>query len=208
MKVKVKVCGITSLSDAMAAAILGADALGFIFYKKSPRFIEPERARKIISNLPPMVKTVGVFVDEQPENIKEIGKICGLDLFQLHGEESPEFCKSLMPRSLKAIRIRDKARDEEIHAYKGSVRGILLDTWSKDAKGGTGQTFNWEIARDIVKGFEVPVILAGGLNPENIKDAIKKVKPYGVDVSSGVEKAPGVKDQRLLEEFFMALKGI
>ncbi len=208
MKVKVKVCGITSLSDAVAAAILGADALGFIFYKKSPRFIEPERARKIISRLPPMVKTVGVFVDEEPENIKEIGEICGLDLFQLHGEESPELCKGLMPRSLKAIRIRDKARDEEIHAYKDSVRGILLDTWSKHAKGGTGKTFNWKIARDIVKGFEVPVILAGGLNPENIRDAVKKVRPYGVDVSSGVEKAPGVKDHGLLEEFFMALKGI
>ncbi len=208
MKIKVKVCGITSLPDAMAAAEMGADALGFIFYQKSPRFIGLERAREIISSLPPMVKAVGVFVNEEMETVKKTGEFCGLDLFQLHGEESPGFCKSLEPRSLKAIRVKDEARAEDIHPYKGSVRGILLDTWSEDARGGTGKTFNWEIARSVVKELDLPVILAGGLNPQNIREAVTRVNPYAVDVGSGVEKAPGVKDHKLLEEFFMALKGI
>jgi phosphoribosylanthranilate isomerase len=195
--VRVKICGITNLDDALLAAEMGAQALGFIF-AESPRRIDPSEAEIIIRSLPPLVKTVGVFVNEDPERIKEIVTFCGLDLIQLHGNESPEIGRTLMPRSIKAFRIQNEGDVENIKRYHGTVRAILLDTFQKGKAGGTGRTFDWSLA---VKAKEagLPVILAGGLRPENIREAIAAVKPYAVDVNSGIEERPGKKDPVLMK---------
>ncbi|MBI4764906.1 MAG: phosphoribosylanthranilate isomerase [Deltaproteobacteria bacterium] len=195
---KVKICGITNLEDALLATEMGADALGFIF-AESPRRIDPAKAKTIIRSLPPLVKTVGVFVNEDPVRIKEIASTCGLDLIQLHGGESPEISRNLMPHSIKAFRIQNERDLENIKRYQGAVRAILLDTFQKGKAGGTGRTFDWALA---VKAKEtgIPLIMAGGLGPENIQEAITTVKPYAVDVSSGIEKRPGKKDPVLMKQ--------
>ena len=195
---RVKICGITNKEDALLAAKLGADALGFIF-APSPRRIAPEKARSIISIIPPFVTTVGVFVDERPETIREITLFCGIDLVQLHGDESPDVCEGLMPRTIKGFRIRDRSDMESVTPYKGKIRAILLDTYERGKRGGTGETFDWDL---VVKEKEagVPIILAGGLTPANIVDAISTVTPYAVDVNSGIEERPGEKDHILMKE--------
>ncbi|OGP50758.1 MAG: N-(5'-phosphoribosyl)anthranilate isomerase [Deltaproteobacteria bacterium RBG_13_43_22] len=194
---RVKICGITNLEDALLATEMGADAIGFIF-TESPRRITPIKAKAIIHNLPPLVKTVGVFVNEEPARIKEIKSVCGLDLIQLHGDESPEICRDLMPYSIKAFRIQNQRDIKNIKRYQGAVRAILLDTFQKGKAGGTGKTFDWSLA---VKAKEtgIPVILAGGLGPDNIREAITIVHPYAVDVNSGIEERPGKKDPVLME---------
>ncbi len=202
--VRVKICGLTRLEDARLAISLGADALGFIFYPRSPRYILPEKAKEIIAQLPPYVTTVGVFVNEPKESIIKIMNLTGIDMIQLHGEESPGFCASFFPRVVKAFRIREIDDLSEIINYKGRVRAILLDTFVRGIPGGTGQTFNWELALE-AKKLGIPVILAGGLSPENVADAIKKVDPFGIDISSGVESSPGLKDQVKLRDLFKAL---
>ena len=202
--VRVKVCGITNLDDAIMAAKLGAHALGFIF-AKSPRKINPEKAREIIFRLPPFVQTVGVFVDQDEKMITEIVELCGLDLVQLHGDESPQFCSRLMPRVIKAIRVKERASLHSIKQYTGKVKAVLLDTWSAEAHGGTGKGFDWDLAVE-AKQFGIPIILSGGLNPANIKEAIRRVKPVAVDVNSGVEASPGKKSAALLEQFFNEIK--
>ena len=195
---KVKICGITNQEDASAAVEHGVDALGFIF-AKSPRQIEPEKARAIIRSLPPLVTAVGVFVNEDPTRVREIVDFCGLNLIQFHGDESPDMCSEFMPRSLKAFQIKDEASLERIKPYNGRVRAFLFDTYSKEKRGGTGKTFDWGLA---VKGKELgmPVILSGGLSPTNIKEAILKVRPYAVDVNSGIEISPGKKDHGLMRQ--------
>jgi len=198
--VKVKICGITNYGDALFAAESGADALGFIF-APSPRRIEPVAAREIIRRLPPFVKTVAVFVDETPEKIKEIIAYCGTDLVQLHGKEPPEFCEQLMPGVIKAIAVKDGAVLMDIKGYSGRAGCILLDTYSEKTAGGTGKVFNWELAVKI-KAMGMPVMLAGGLRPSNIIEAIATVKPYAVDVNSGVEERPGKKSHELIKELF------
>lgn len=198
--IKVKICGITNIEDALLAADLGADALGFIF-AESPRQIDSEKARAIIHELPPFVKTVGVFVNEEPEKIKEIQLECGLDLVQLHGDESPEQCRNLMPYSIKSFRIKDETGIKGIDKYKGAVRAILLDTYQKGKAGGTGKTFDWSLAIK-VKEIGIPIILAGGLGPENIQEAIATVKPYAVDVSSSIEEKPGKKNPDRMKALF------
>lgn len=174
-------------------------ALGFIFFPRSPRYISPEKVREIISKIPPFVQTVGVFVDEEGERIRKIAKFCNLNLIQLHGQEPPSFCGELGLSTIKAIRIKDKGNLEAIPKYKHKVKGILLDTYKSSKLGGTGETFNWDLAIK-AKRFGIPIILAGGLRPDNIKSAIETVKPYGLDVNSGVEKAPGIKDEKLIKE--------
>lgn len=202
--VKVKICGITNYEDAMFAAESGVDALGFIF-ASSPRRIEPAEAREIIRGLPPLVKTVGVFVDEDPERIKEIVGYCCLDIVQLHGNESPDVCERFMPGVIKSIRVKDDASIKGLEDYKGKTKGLLLDTYSEKAAGGTGRTFNWDLAIG-AKEMGMPVILAGGLGPSNIVEAVLKVEPYAVDVSSGVEERPGKKSHTLIREFFEKLR--
>ncbi len=180
------------------AAEMGVDALGFIF-ARSPRAIPPEKARRIIRCLPPFVQTVGVFVNEEPARIREIMAFCGLDLVQLHGDESPEMCESLMPRCVKAIRVRSSSSLQEVGSYAGKVRALLLDTYSEGKKGGTGSTFDWDLAGE-AKNTGIPIILAGGLHPDNIEEAILTVRPFAVDINSGIEQSPGEKSRFLMEE--------
>lgn len=196
-KVLVKICGITNLEDASLAVELGAAALGFIF-AASPRQITPQKARDIVKTIPPFVKTVGVFVDEQPAAIKKMIHYCGLDLVQLHGNESPDLCNQLMPHAIKAFRIKDGACLKTGRLYFGKVRALLLDSYSKQKAGGTGKTFDWRLAIEIKK-LGIPVILAGGLDPSNIDQAIRTVKPYAVDINSGVEERPGKKNFSLMK---------
>ena len=197
-RIRVKFCGITEREDALGAVNLGADALGFIF-APSPRRILPEKARRIINALPPLVKTVGVFVNEKVALIREHINYCGLDLVQLHGDESPEICRELLPFTIKAFRIKDESSLQTIGDYHASVRALLLDTYCEDKAGGTGKVFDWQLAVKI-KETGIPVILSGGLGPSNIEAAIRVVKPYAVDVNSGVEERPGKKSYRMMKE--------
>lgn len=202
--VRVKICGITNREDALSAVAAGVDALGFIF-TQSPRRISPEKAARIIAELPPFVRSVGVFVNEDPSRIQEIIAGCGLDLVQLHGEESPEICLDLMPRVIKAFRIREEKDIRAMTEYRGKVRAVLLDTFQEDRAGGTGRTFDWSWA---VKAKEtgLPLILAGGLGPENILAALKTVRPYAVDINSAVEERPGKKDPRLVKKLMNEIR--
>jgi len=204
--VAVKICGITDYEDASIAVELGAAALGFIF-AHSPRQVTPQKARDIISTIPPFVKTVGIFVNQDPIEINKIMRYCGLDLVQLHGDESPDFCDELMPYTIKALRIKDEASPRTAQAYRGNVRALLLDTYSKDKAGGTGETFDWQLAIKIKK-LGIPIILAGGLGPSNIEGAISIVRPYAVDVNSGVEERPGKKSFSLIKDLMEKVKRI
>ena len=202
-KVKVKICGITNLADASTAVRLGADALGFIF-APSPRRIAPQTARAIIRAVPPFVKTVGVFVNEAPATIREVMQHCGLDLVQLHGDESPALCKKLMPCTIKALRLKNESSLQTSQPYYGKVKALLLDTYSKEKAGGTGKTFDWKLAIKI-KEQGTPIIISGGLAPSNIVAAIHTVRPYAVDVNSGVEKCPGKKSHILIKALMAEL---
>jgi phosphoribosylanthranilate isomerase len=204
--VRIKICGITNLDDARLAAELGAHALGFIFYAKSPRFVRPDAAREIIRNLPPLVMTVGVFVDEEAGVVKDIAETAGLDWVQLHGQESPEYCRSLQRRVIKGFRIKDAHSLSLLPVYRRSVQAFLLDTYKAGTTGGTGETFDWTLARQAKELG--PIILAGGLTPGNVAQAIKAVQPAAVDVASGVEAAPGKKDPEKLRAFFEAVKQV
>nr|WP_320048427.1 phosphoribosylanthranilate isomerase [uncultured Desulfuromonas sp.] len=200
--VKVKICGITSLKDALAAVEVGADALGFVFYPPSSRYITPEAAAEIIRQLPAFVTTVGLFVNECPEVIEQVVETCLLDVVQLHGDESPQQCYSANARVIKALRIRDEESLVGIEDYP--VTSLLLDAWCDQAYGGTGKVGRWDLARQIAE--KNVVILAGGLTAENVAQAVRDVAPYAVDVSSGVESAPGVKDQALMSAFVQQAK--
>lgn len=196
--IRIKICGITNLEDALTAIRFGADALGFVFYPRSPRVVTPEMAKEIIAQLPPFVSIVGVFVDEDRDRLIQIAYETGLDIIQLHGSEPPEYCEGLNKKVIKAIRVKELMDLEPLRHY--NVSAFLLDTYSPEAIGGTGRIFNWEIAIE-AKRFG-NIILSGGLNPENIEDAIKMVQPYGVDVASGVEGGvKGRKDHTRLRQF-------
>ncbi|MDA8156810.1 MAG: phosphoribosylanthranilate isomerase [Actinomycetota bacterium] len=199
--VKVKICGITNIEDAMAAADSGADAIGFMFYEKSPRYITPSRAAEIIKKLPPVITTVGVFVDMPGREVLEIMRGAGLDVAQFHGSEPPEDC-AIAKRAIKAIRIRELSDLNAMRHYK--VSAFLLDAWSPDAPGGTGQIFNWSVALDAKPLGRI--ILAGGLTPENVAEAVRMVRPYAVDVSTGVESGKGIKDHSKMREFIHRAK--
>jgi phosphoribosylanthranilate isomerase len=200
---RIKICGITNLKDALLAAALGADALGFIFYPKSPRALAPEAARAIIQQLPPFISTVGVFVDEEAATVRELAARVGLDWLQLHGKESPEYCRSLGRRVIKGFRIKDQSSLGDLAIYRDAVQALLLDTYKKGQTGGTGESFDWQLARE-ARQFG-PIILAGGLKPDNVARAIKTAQPEAVDVASGVEAAPGEKDPEKLRAFFEAV---
>ncbi len=201
--VKVKVCGITNLNDALSACHSGADAVGFILYPKSKRFIKAKDVRKITSQLPPFLTKVGVFVNEDPRDVLEILSYAHLDFAQLHGDETPEECEYVgANRVIKVFRLKSEEEVEKIGPYVGKVRAILLDTYDSKVYGGTGKPFDWKVALKVKERFpEFPLILSGGLNPENVKRAVEIVKPYAVDVSSGVEAEPGVKDGEKVKAF-------
>jgi phosphoribosylanthranilate isomerase len=199
---QIKICGITNKENALYAAQCGAAALGFIFYPPSPRYIKPEDAKKIISILPGNLVKVGVFVNEQPEEIKRVMEYCALDMIQLHGDETPEYCRRFPAyRLIKAVSLNN---DNDVeYAYSFDVAAILVDTRHDGLYGGTGKKSNWELARLV--GNIKPLILSGGLNTENIADAIIKVVPTGLDINSGVEISPGVKDHAKIERLFAAI---
>jgi phosphoribosylanthranilate isomerase len=204
--IKVKVCGITNSDDAQAAVEAGADALGFVFYRQSPRYVEPQVVRHIIAMLPPFVLPVGVFVNEDAKKVRDLMDGCGLALAQLHGDETAAYCETLGRPVLKAIRLRNRGTLLAMAEYQGRarVRGFLVDAFSEEAYGGTGYVADWSLAAEAAKAAQV--LLAGGLTPENVGDAIRRVRPYGVDVSSGVEAGPGKKDRAKIEAFIRAAK--
>ncbi|MFN3966394.1 MAG: phosphoribosylanthranilate isomerase [Endomicrobiia bacterium] len=209
---KIKICGITNYEDAMYSVTLGADFLGFNFYSKSKRKISIDTAKEIISKLPDTFVPVGVFVDEEIDKIKEIVERCNLNMIQLHGKESPEYCNELKLKIenekikiIKAFRIKTEGTLKYIARYKNVADYFLLDTYVPEIEGGTGETFNWEIAIE-VKKFNVPIFLAGGLTPENVKEAVMKVQPYAVDVASGVERFPRRKDYNKLRDFITIVR--
>lgn len=201
--VRVKICGITNLDDALTAVEYGADALGFVFYEQSPRFISPEKAGEIIAHLPPLVPAVGVFVNAHPSRINEVIGSSGIDIVQLHGDEPQDVC-AMWPRVIKAFRVMDMTDLQVLQKYR--VSAYLLDAYSGDLWGGTGQVFNWDIAVEAKRYGRI--ILAGGLNPGNIEKAARFVRPYAVDVSSGVEKEKGIKDHQRMREFIKIVKTV
>lgn len=200
---RVKICGITTLPDAIAAVRAGADALGFMFYEQSSRRLSIEAAAAIARELPPFVAKVGVFVDPARESVKEAIAKCHLSAVQLHGTESPDFCCSLDAAVIKAFRMQGPASLDQLVNYPTSA--WLLDSYVPNQPGGTGERFNWELAVK-AKAFGRPIVLAGGLTPENVASAVEQVQPYGVDVSSGVESAPGKKDAGKMRAFVAAAK--
>jgi phosphoribosylanthranilate isomerase len=203
---RVKICGITSLEDASLAVRLGVHALGFVF-ARSPRQVSPEAVRNIVRGIPPLVQTVGVFVNESPSRVKEIMAFCGLDLAQLHGDESPDDCEALTPRAIKALRLRDELSLAAAKSYRGKVRAVLLDSYVKGRRGGTGTTLDWDLA---ARGLElgIPVILAGGLNPGNVRRAVSVVRPFAIDVNSGVEERPGRKSPALMDRLMEIVRNL
>jgi phosphoribosylanthranilate isomerase len=196
---KIKICGITNKRDAIAVAELMPDMMGFVFYNGSKRYVEPKTVRDIVNELPPFIAKVGVFVDMEKSKVIEIAEECSLDMLQFHGDETPGYCADLKDpyKIIKAFRIKDAGSLKGINDY--DIDFYMLDSYSSKEKGGTGEIFNWKI----IDNFEFlrPVILSGGLTPDNVRDAIEKVSPYGVDVSSGVEMSPGKKDILLMKKF-------
>jgi phosphoribosylanthranilate isomerase len=210
---RVKICGITNLEDAMVAAEGGADLIGFVFVPASPRYIEPERAAEIVSSVKTNCKAprfVGVFVNESLAHIRTVAGIAQLDLVQLHGDEPMSMVRMLSPQAYKALRPRDEAeRLAQLSEYRASVHGnepaFIVDAFGAKTYGGTGQPADWNLAARMA--CEFPILLAGGLNPENVAEAIRAVRPWGVDVSSGVEWEPGVKDHEQIMRFIQVVKG-
>jgi phosphoribosylanthranilate isomerase len=200
----IKVCGITNLDDALAAVESGADALGFNFYRRSPRYVEPARAREIVGRVPPEVLCVGVFVNEESEAVRRAAAESGVGAAQLHGDESPSYCADLAGlRVIKALRVGDDFAPE--HATEYRAEAIMLDSFSATERGGTGRTFDWMVARR-TRELVPKLYLAGGLAPGNVALAIRTVEPFAVDVCSGVESRPGHKDLRLMREFIAAAR--
>jgi phosphoribosylanthranilate isomerase len=201
---KIKICGITDIQDAEAAIALGADALGFNFYKRSPRYIEPAKAKSIVEALPPIVSLIGVFVDEfSPDRVMSMTHAMGMGTVQLHGSETAEYIKHLSElRVIKAFRVDATFDASQVSRY--AVNAYLLDAYEEGVHGGTGRTFNWDLAIEAKKYGRI--ILAGGLGPENVYEAIRKVEPYAVDVCSGVETEPGKKDFKKLDALFREIR--
>lgn len=195
---RTKICGITTPQAALDCARAGADAIGLVFYAKSARAVTASRAAEILSKLPPFVTSVGLFVDAEPAEVQAVLDLVPLDLLQFHGDESPAYCEQFTVRYIKALRMRPEADViADIQAHRNAV-GVLLDTWTSGQAGGTGQPFDWS---RVPQGLDTPLILAGGLDPDNVQEAVRTVEPYAVDVSSGVESSPGNKDPERVRTF-------
>ncbi len=204
MPTRVKICGITSPSDAQAAAAAGADAIGLVFYAPSPRAVDIGAARAIVAALPPFVTRVGLFVDAAPEEIERVLSSVALDVLQFHGRETPADCERFGRPYLKAITMGEGVDLRAAEVRYAAAQGLLVDSYQKGRPGGTGRAFDWGL---MPAGLAKPVILAGGLTPENVGEAIARVAPYAVDVSGGVESAPGIKDERRMQAFCRRARG-
>ncbi len=202
-RTRIKICGITRSDDALFASEVGADAIGLVFFDKSPRAVSIEQAQQIVSVLPPFLTTVGLFVDAEPDFIRDILKTVAIDVLQFHGDEPAEACRFYGRPYIKAVRMKDGVDlAVKIREYPDTM-ALLLDTYVKDRQGGTGQVFDWDL---IPNGLEKPIILAGGLRPDNVRNAIEQVHPYAVDVSGGVEIEKGIKDHNKIEAFIQEVK--
>lgn len=197
-RTRIKVCGMREADEVAAVIAAGADAIGLIFAEKSPRRIEAELARAIVADLPPLVSAVGVFFDQPLAWVNEMARFCGLDAVQLHGEESPEYCAGVECRVIKVFRMRPGLSKTDLAAYDQVAAAFLFDTYHKEMAGGTGQAFAWELLAELAPGR--PVILAGGLSPENVGAAIRAARPFAVDLNSGVELSPGYKNPARVRE--------
>ncbi|HIP38562.1 MAG TPA: phosphoribosylanthranilate isomerase [Desulfocapsa sulfexigens] len=203
-RTRIKMCGMTRIKDIEMGIAVGLDALGFIFYDKSPRNVTPDFVRSVVAKIPPFIDCVGVFVDRDKKEVEEIVEYCGLSHAQLHGNEDPKYCERLERFAspchvIKAFRVGDQSKSTNFSPYDDVVHGYLLDTYIKGNAGGTGEVFDWSLIDRL--GLQRPVILAGGLSTDNVEDAIKLVGPFGVDVNSGIEIEPGIKDHSKLKEF-------
>jgi phosphoribosylanthranilate isomerase len=202
LRTRVKICGITRPEDGVAAAEAGADAIGLVFYPRSPRFVTPDQALDVVRALPPFVTVVGLFVNEQPGMVRAMADAVGLDLLQFHGDEPPDYCRQFNQPYLKALRVR--ADSDLLVAAQGyrEARGLLLDAWHESVPGGSGAVFDWELVPEVLRPH---CILAGGLDPDNVAAAIRQVRPYAVDVSSGVEAGKGIKDPARIQAFMQGV---
>jgi phosphoribosylanthranilate isomerase len=202
---RIKICGITREQDLQAAVLAGADALGFVFYAKSPRNIELSQAVELLRTLPPFVTSVGLFVDPSEEMVREILAQVPLDVLQFHGDETPEFCRQFGRPYLKAIRVKVGVDLVECAARYADAQGLLLDAYVEGVQGGTGESFDWKL---IPKELASRVVLSGGLHPRNVAEAVRAVRPYAVDVSSGVEASKGIKDAAKIAAFIKEVKNV
>jgi phosphoribosylanthranilate isomerase len=198
MKTRIKICGITRVEDALAAARLGADAIGLVFYPGSPRAVTPARAREIIDVLPPFVVPVGLFVNADAATVRETVAAAPVQLLQFHGDETPGYCAGFGLPFMRALRVRAGTDLLQYAREFHAARGLLLDAWVDGVHGGTGAVFDWSL---IPPDLPMPVILSGGLNPDNVEQAVRRVRPWAVDVSSGVESTKGIKDAAKIEAF-------
>lgn len=205
-RTRVKICGITRVEDALAAADAGADAIGLVFYAKSPRNITLEQARRIVATLPPFVVSVGLFVNPVAAEVDAAIRLVGLDMLQFHGDESPEFCEGFSRPYIKALRMKADADPAAFASCHPVARGLLLDAWEQERFGGTGHTFDWQRIKPFAGASRI--ILAGGLTPANVAEAITTVRPWAVDVSSGVEQAPGIKSAERIHSFISEVRRV
>ena len=204
MHTRIKICGIKHRDDALKAVEFGADAIGLIFVEKSPRYVSLTEARLIAESIPPFVTVVGLFMGASAESVREALKVVPLNLLQFHGDESPEFCEQFEMPYIKVLRMRENVNVVAFAQEYPNAAGILLDTYHEKG-GGTGETFDWSL---IPEDIPLPLILAGGLNPDNVASAVETVKPYAVDVSSGVESEPAVKDHKKIEQFIKEVQRV
>ncbi len=202
---RIKICGITRVEDALAAAASGADAIGLVFHEKSPRHVTVRQAARLAAALPPFVAAVGLFVNVSADFVHAVLEQVPLDMLQFHGDETPEFCASFERPYIKAIRVREGVDLVQCASRYAAAKGLLLDAWVEGIPGGTGHSFDWEL---IPRDLPLPVILSGGLTPANVADAIRAVQPYAVDVSSGVEARKGIKDAAKIAAFINEVKQV
>ncbi|HKB59953.1 MAG TPA: phosphoribosylanthranilate isomerase [Gallionellaceae bacterium] len=202
---RIKICGITRVEDALAAAACGADAIGLVFHEKSPRYVTVRQAARLAAALPPFVTAVGLFVNVSADFVHAVLEEVPLGVLQFHGDEPPEFCSSFEQPYIKAIRVREGVDLVQCASRYAGAQGLLLDAWVEGVPGGTGHSFDWEL---IPRDLPLPVILSGGLNPANVADGVRAVRPYAVDVSSGVEAAKGIKDAAKIAAFIKEVKDV